>query len=231
MLVTRHVAIEHKYLLHFFELNNDDSVTVNSTFIARINRFYSSCVAIFITSTHPLTHPHDLGVSGGPSSRWLRCEKGREGPGWSGIAEGLPGGAERCSDGAAQAVSGGSPRSRCWPVVVWKGHVCVSLRVWGTPRGRGRQENVFRSPVILHNTGQTRLELTAEDIQLDCACHSVASIRASPHAFVFAIAKRENAARSVFLCHCHFMSTPSSGLLHYFYYWMLHFKYWHDAAM
>lgn len=41
-----------------------------------------------------------------------------------------------------------------------------------------RQENVFRSPVILHNAGQIRLELTAEDIQLDCARHSVASIRA-----------------------------------------------------
>lgn len=43
-----------------------------------------------------------------------------------------------------------------------------------------RQENVFRSPVILHNAGQIRLELTAEDIQLDCARHSVASIRAPP---------------------------------------------------
>lgn len=126
------------------------------------------------------------------------------------VTGGCPGGAARCS-----------PRSRCWPVVVWKGHVCV----WGTPRGRGRQENVFRSPVILHNAGQIRLELTAEDIQLDCACHSVASIRAFPRAFVFAIAKRGSTARSVFLCHCHFMSAPSSGLLNYFYYRMLHFKY------
>lgn len=67
----------------------------------------------------------------------------------------------------------------------------------------GGQGNVFRSPVILHNAGQIRLELTAEDIQLDCACHSVASIRASPHAFVFAISTRENTARSVFLCHFH----------------------------
>ncbi len=103
----------------------------------------------------------------------------------------------------SRQVSGGSPRSRCWPVVVWKRHVCGSLCVWGTPRGRGRQGNVFRSPVILHNAGQIRLELTAEDIQLDCACHSVASIRASPHAFVFAIATRENTARAVFLCHFH----------------------------
>ena len=62
---------------------------------------------------------------------------------------------------------------------------------------------MFRSPVILHNAGQIRLELTAEDIQLDCACHSVASIRVSPRAFVFAIAARENTARSVFLCHFH----------------------------
>lgn len=35
-----------------------------------------------------------------------------------------------------------------------------------------------------------RLELTAEDIQLDCACHSVASIRAAPRAFVFAERRR-----------------------------------------
>lgn len=81
--------------------------------------------------------------------------------------------------------------------------------VWGTPRGRGGQENVFRSPVILHNTGQIRLELTAEDIQLDCACHSVASIRASPRAFVFAIAERESAVRPVFLCHFHLCRPPA----------------------
>lgn len=95
---------------------------------------------------------------------------------WRQCNRGLPWGVRR----------GAAPRSRCWPVVVWKGHVCV----WGTPRGRGRQENVFRSPVILHDAGQIRLELTAEDIQLDCACHSVASIRAFPRAFVFAIAKK-----------------------------------------
>lgn len=45
-------------------------------------------------------------------------------------------------------------------------HVCGSIRVWGTPRGRGGQGNAFCSPVILHNAGQIRLELTAEDIQL-----------------------------------------------------------------
>ncbi|KAK5614422.1 hypothetical protein CRENBAI_024335 [Crenichthys baileyi] len=45
--------------------------------------------------------------------------------------------------------------------------------------------------VILHNAGQIRLELTAEDIQLDCSCHSVASIRVPPDAFVFAIATRQ----------------------------------------
>lgn len=28
-----------------------------------------------------------------------------------------------------------------------------------------------------------------------------------------------------------FMSTSSSGLLHYFYYWMLHVKYWHYRGM
>lgn len=75
--------------------------------------------------------------------------------------------------------------------------------MWGTPRGRGGQGNAFRSPVILHNAGQIRLELTAEDIQLDCSCHSVASIRVSPDAFVFAITTREITARSVFLCHFH----------------------------
>lgn len=82
-------------------------------------------------------------------------------------------------------------------------HVCGSIRVWGTPRGRGGQGNAFRSPVILHNAGQIRLELTAEDIQLDCSCHSVASIRVSPDAFVFAITTREITPRSVSLCHFH----------------------------
>lgn len=83
------------------------------------------------------------------------------------------------------------------------GLVCRSVR-GAHPEGRGGVGgDVFRSPVILHNAGQIRLELTAEDIQLDCACHSVASIRASPRAFVFAIATRENAAQSVFRCHFH----------------------------
>lgn len=116
---------------------------------------------------------------------------------------GCPGGVERSGSRAGWAVKSGSPHSRCWPVVMWKQHVCGSLYVWGTPRGRVGQGNVFRSPVILHNADQIRLELTAEDIQLDCACHSVASIRVSPHAFVFAIATRENTACCVFLCHFH----------------------------
>lgn len=60
---------------------------------------------------------------------------------------------------------------------------------------------MFRSPVILHNAGQIRLELTAEDIQLDCARHSVALIRAPARVFVFPVAEREKAACSVFLCH------------------------------
>lgn len=62
---------------------------------------------------------------------------------------------------------------------------------------------MFRSPVILHNAGQIRLELTAEDIQLDCACHSVAPIRARARVFVFAVAEGEKAARSVSLWHLH----------------------------
>lgn len=37
----------------------------------------------------------------------------------------------------------------------------------------------------------------------------MASIRASPRAFVFAIAKRENTARSVFLCHLHLCRPPA----------------------
>lgn len=117
-----------------------------------------------------------------------------------------------CGASSNRAVSRGSPHSRCWPVVWWKLHVCWSLSAGGTPRGgvggvRGmvgsRQENVFLSPVILHNAGQIRLELTAEDIQLDCARHSVASIRASSCVFVFPAAEREKAACTVFLCHFH----------------------------
>lgn len=79
----------------------------------------------------------------------------------------------------------------------------------GHTRGGGR--NVFRSPVILHNAGQIRLELTAEDIQLDCACHSVASIRAHAHVFVFPVAEGEKAARSVSLCHFHLCLGISSS--------------------
>lgn len=83
------------------------------------------------------------------------------------------------------------------------------------PGGGGwrRQENVFRSPVIFHNAGQIRLELTAEDIQLDCACHSVASIRAHARVFVFPVAEREKAARSVFLCHFHLCLRISSSFV------------------
>lgn len=76
----------------------------------------------------------------------------------------------------------------------------------------------FSAAVILHNASQIRLELTAEDIQLDCSCHSVASIRVSPDAFVFAVATREKKKNTA---HCLFVSFPftltsSSHLLHYF---------------
>lgn len=77
---------------------------------------------------------------------------------------------------AVRTVSGGSPRSRCQPVVRERRHVCVR----GAPRGRSRHGTALLSAVIFHNAGQIRLELTAEDIQLDCPCHSVASIRAPP---------------------------------------------------
>lgn len=56
---------------------------------------------------------------------------------------------------------------------------------------------MFCSPVILHNAGQIRLELTAEDIQLDSARHSVASIRAPASVFVFPVAERKKAACSL----------------------------------
>lgn len=162
----------------------------NGSFIKRM-------FPLLVSSQHlHLALPRPLGV-------WrsqLRCEKGKKRPGRFGVrqvgrgggAVGLPEGAERS---ATEYSAAGSRRSRCWPVVLWKLHVCRLLRAGGTPGGGGR--NVFRSPVILHNAGQIRLELTAEDIQLDCACHSVASIRARARVFVFPVAEREKAARSV----------------------------------
>lgn len=47
-----------------------------------------------------------------------------------------------------------------------------------TDGGEGR--GICHAHVILQNAAQIRLELTAEDIQLDCACHSVVSIRVLP---------------------------------------------------
>lgn len=91
----------------------------------------------------------------------------------------------------------GSPRSRCWPVVWWKlKRLPVAPCGGHTQGGEGAdgRENVFRSPVILHNAGQIRLELTAEDIQLDCACHSVASIRAPARVFVSCCRERRQRA-------------------------------------
>lgn len=122
---------------------------------------------------------------------------------WSGVAEG----ARRVwwernrgclgvwRGASVEAVCSHSPHSRCWPVVCGSSTSVGSSVCGAHPEGGVGRGNVFCSPVILHNAGQIRLELTAEDIQLDCACHSVASIRVSPHAFVF--------ARSVFLCHFH----------------------------
>lgn len=68
--------------------------------------------------------------------------------------------------------------------------------------GGGGEQCVFRSPVILHNAGQIRLELTAEDIQLDCARHSGFD-QGPARLFVFLVAERQKAACSVFLCLFH----------------------------
>lgn len=85
------------------------------------------------------------------------------------------------------------------------------------------QENVFRSPVILHNAGQIRLELTAEDIQLDCACHSVASIRAPPSlASLCFLLQKEGRRRALSFC---VISIYVSVFLHYMYHRTLHVKY------
>lgn len=104
----------------------------------------------------------------------------------------MPEGVERTSSGAVGMVSDSSPHSRCQPVASWKWwHVWGLLCVRGTPRGRAGRGTVLLCAVILHNVGQIRLKLTAEDIQLDCSCHSVASIRVPPDAFVFPIALRQ----------------------------------------
>lgn len=128
--------------------------------------------------------------------------------GWGGGAVGLPEGAEQA------AIEQSAEAAHTADVGQLFGGSCTSAgrSVRGAhPEGGGgvrgmvgsRQENVFLSPVILHNAGQIRLELTAEDIQLDCARHSVASIRASSCVFVFPAAEREKAACTVFLCHFH----------------------------
>jgi len=141
----------------------------------------------------------DLGVSGGLGSRWLRCEKGRETQGGLAAAEGGLKGCGGIVGGGGGAHTADVGQLLCGSCTrLW-----VAVRGAPPEGGRAGQRNVFRSPVILHDAGQIRLELTAEDIQLDCACHSVASIRASPPAFVFAIAATENTAASVFLCHLH----------------------------
>lgn len=141
---------------------------------------------------------------------------------YRGRGGGLPEGVEGTGSGAVRTASGGSPHSRCQPVVVRKRrHVCMR----GTPRGRSRHGTSLLSAVIFHSAGQIRLELTAEDIQLDCSCHSVASIRAPPDAFVFAVATRGNTPRSVFFCHFHSCRPPAPS--HYFYHRTLRFKTGH----
>lgn len=108
----------------------------------------------------------------------MRCEKSQRKLRWSLGDTGQVGwGVQGASAEAGRPGAGG----RCCPVVVRGAHPgggggaaagggCVSLRCHPPQRRAG-----------------IRLELTAEDIQLDCACHSVASIRASPRAFVLAV--------------------------------------------
>lgn len=98
---------------------------------------------------------------------------GLRGHGGRGAARG-PGGRRQmlssCRAAKRPGVRGATPR---WGGGAAGGGGSVSLRCHPPQRRAG-----------------IRLELTAEDIQLDCACHSVASIRASPRAFVFAVQRR-----------------------------------------
>lgn len=59
----------------------------------------------------PNTPCHDLGVFGGPGSRWLRCEKGRETQGGLGLTEGVHRGCGGSVSGVARGCGGKQRRS------------------------------------------------------------------------------------------------------------------------
>lgn len=141
--------------------------------------FFHATPPIFLTSAPARPPPRDLGASVGRSPSRPRCEVGRGsrgGRGCGGNETGpAPGGVERSSGRAVAARAADVGQLLCVEAARLRATPCVGGALSG-----GSVGGVFHSPVILHNTGQIRLELTAEDIQLDCACHSVASIRVSP---------------------------------------------------
>lgn len=99
---------------------------------------------------------------------------------------GRPGAGGRCCPVVVQRVGAGRGGERHTQIEgggAAAGGGCVSLRCHPPQRRAG-----------------IRLELTAEDIQLDCACHSVASIRAAPRAFVFAVQRRATEPSAASFC-------------------------------
>lgn len=143
------------------------------------------------------------------------AEKGKEGGRGTnnrGVAPGLWKGAAAAEQSVAAVAAHAADAGQ----LLYGSGTSVGRSVCGAhPEGGAGRRMCFALLSSSTTQGQIRLELTAEDIQLDCACHSVASIRASPRAFVFAVAeKRERCAPCLFVSFP-FMSTSSSGLLHY----------------
>lgn len=68
-------------------VSSSSSVTVCYTL--RKTCFFSKLSPLYLHHLHPPTPPCDLEVSGGPSPRWLRCEKARETQGGLGERWGL----------------------------------------------------------------------------------------------------------------------------------------------
>ena len=80
--------------------------------------------------------------------------------------------------------------------------VCVCGGWGGGPQreGGGGVKRATLSAVILHNAGSSILELTAEDIQLDCACHSAACDCAAPGLLCSAVAAGEEWSSTLSFC-------------------------------